>query len=149
MYGGPRPDDHDVGRPPPCGGLQWPQVWGAGGAAAAAEAEGGCLPLPSGPGRARFYVTSECQSPESDSVAVAAASISSARPQDRRAGEAEAAEMPALAAVGRAGAEAGRGGGRDGGAAGDGRLASWASVGWEGWGCRGGERVGAGVGVVV
>ena len=40
--------------------------------------------------------------------------------------------MPALAAVGRAGAEAGRGGGRDGGAAGDGRLASWASVGWGG-----------------
>ena len=37
--------------------------------------------------------------------------------------------MPALAAVGRAGAEAGRGGGRDGGAAGDGRLASWARMG--------------------
>ena len=112
--------------------FEWPQVWGAGGAAAAAKAEGGCLPLPSGPGRARFYVTSECQSPEPDSVAVAAASISSARPQDRRAGEAEAVEMLALAAVGRAGAEAGRGGGRDGGAAGDGRLASWASVGWGG-----------------
>ena len=55
-----------------------------------------------------------------------------ASPRDRRAGEAEAVEMPALAAVGRAGAEAGRGGGRDGGAAGDGRLASWASVGWGG-----------------
>ena len=52
--------------------------------------------------------------------------------RDHRIGGRARRRPSALAAVGRAGAEAGRGGGRDGGAAGDGRLASWASVGWGG-----------------
>ena len=50
-----------------------PQVWGAGGAAAAAEADGGCLRPASGPGRARVHVTSGCQPPEYDLGAAAAA----------------------------------------------------------------------------
>ena len=76
--------------------------------------KGGCLPPPSGPGRARVHVTNECESPEYVLGAVVAALLFFASPRDRRAGEAEAVEMPALAAVGRAGAKAGRGGGRRG-----------------------------------
>ena len=50
-----------------------PQVWGAGGEAAAAEADGGCLRPASGPGRARVHVTGGCQPPEYYSGAAAAA----------------------------------------------------------------------------
>ena len=133
--------------------LEGPQVWGAGGAAAAAEAEGGCLPLPSGPEGARYHVTNECESPEYVLGAVAAAFLFITSPRDRRAGEAAAVEMPAVAAVERAGARARRDGGRRAGRRAR-RQASWARVvevaraagacageGWAGGGAESGSRV--------
>ena len=128
--------------------FEWPQVWGAGGAAAAAKAEGGCLSLPSGPGRARFYVNQR--------MSVARVRLGRGRCCVDFFSETTGLEGGRGGGRRDAGAGGGRAGGRGGWArrrarrrCGGRRAAGVVGERGVGWGCRGGERVGAGVGVVV